>query len=155
MSRGELLKFITKDDVQVEEAPWGVHDWISREGLTDARHLMLVRVAMPAGKAHAFHRHPAMEEIIYVVSGKAEQWVDQEKSIYYVCVPDWTGGGLDELRVINSKYNLVKRYQVGRGASVVAVAQVEGKNSIGVSEIGNLYQTTWGVVKHDVGITNK
>jgi quercetin dioxygenase-like cupin family protein len=81
MSRGELLKFITKDDVQVEEAPWGVHDWISREGLTDARHLMLVRVAMPAGKAHAFHRHPAMEEIIYVVSGKAEQWVDQEKSI--------------------------------------------------------------------------
>ena len=81
--------------------------------------------------------------------------VDQEKSTYYVCVPDWTGGGLDELRVINSKYNLVKRYQVGRGASVVAVAQVEGKNSIGVSEIGNLYQTTWGVVKHDVGITNK
>ena len=88
-------------------------------------------------------------------SGGFGMTVDQEKSTYYVCVPDWTGGGLDELRVINSKYNLVKRYQVGRGASVVAVAQVEGKNSIGVSEIGNLYQTTWGVVKRDVGITNK
>ena len=38
---------------------------------------MLVRVTMPPGKGHAFHRHPAMEEIIYVVSGRAEQWVDR------------------------------------------------------------------------------
>lgn len=81
MSQSELLRFITKDDVQVEEAPWGVHDWISREGLTEADHLMLVRVDMPPGKAHEFHRHPHMEEIIYVISGKAEQWVDQDSQI--------------------------------------------------------------------------
>jgi len=81
MSKDELFRFITKGDAQVEEAPWGVHDWISRTGLTDAKHLMLVRVAMPAGKAHPFHRHPAMEEIIYVISGKAEQWVGQEKCV--------------------------------------------------------------------------
>ena len=81
MSKEEILRFITQDDVQVEEAPWGVHDWISREGLTEAKHLMLVRVKMPPGKAHEFHRHPAMEEIIYVISGKAEQWVDRESSI--------------------------------------------------------------------------
>ncbi len=42
---------------------------------------MLVRVRMPPGKAHAFHRHPAMEEIIYVVSGRAEQWVGRERRI--------------------------------------------------------------------------
>lgn len=77
----ELLKFITRDDVRVEEAPWGPHEWISRPGLTDAEHLMLVRVTMPAGKAHAFHRHPAMEEIIYVISGQAEQWVDRDKRL--------------------------------------------------------------------------
>ncbi|RME84578.1 MAG: cupin domain-containing protein [Caldilineae bacterium] len=78
MSKQQLLRFITKDDVQVEELPWGPHEWISRVGLTEAEHLMLVRVTMPAGKAHKFHRHPAMEEIIYVVSGQAEQWVDRE-----------------------------------------------------------------------------
>jgi quercetin dioxygenase-like cupin family protein len=33
---------------------------------------------MPPGTGHAFHRHPAMEEIIYVVSGTAEQWVDRD-----------------------------------------------------------------------------
>ena len=41
----------------------------------------MVRVRMPKGKAHQFHRHPEMEEIIYVESGTAEQWVDKEKRI--------------------------------------------------------------------------
>ena len=73
----DVSRFITQDDVQVEELPWGPHEWISREGLTQADHLMLVRVTMPPGKAHKFHRHPHMEEIIYVISGHAEQWVDE------------------------------------------------------------------------------
>jgi len=73
----ELLRFIQQDHVQVEQLPWGPHEWISRTGLTAAEKLMLVRVTMPPGQAHKFHRHPALEEIIYVVSGKAEQWVDR------------------------------------------------------------------------------
>ncbi len=81
MSRSELLRFITKDDIQVDELPWGPHEWISREGMTEAEHLMLVRVRMPENQAHRFHRHPAMEEIIYVISGEAEQWVDREKRV--------------------------------------------------------------------------
>ena len=28
----DVLRFITKSDVQVEELPWGPHEWISREG---------------------------------------------------------------------------------------------------------------------------
>ena len=87
-------------------------------------------------------------------SGGFGMTIDQEKSIYYVCIPDWTGGGLDELRVLNSKYNIVKRYQVGKGASFVAVAQIEGKNSIGVSKINDLYKTTWGTIKQSMS-TNK
>ncbi len=75
------LRFITEADVQIEQLPWGPHEWISRSGLTEAENLMLVRVTMPPGKAHKFHRHPALEEIIYVVSGQAEQWVDREKRI--------------------------------------------------------------------------
>lgn len=67
--------------MEVEPSPWGPHEWLCREGLTDARDLMLVRVRMPAGKAHQFHRHPEMEEIIYVISGTAEQWVHHEKRL--------------------------------------------------------------------------
>lgn len=75
------LRFVTGADAQVEASPWGPHEWLSRPGLTDANELLLVRVRMPQGRAHQFHRHPAMEEIIYVVSGTAEQWVDREKRI--------------------------------------------------------------------------
>ena len=71
-------RFVTATEMQVEESPWGNHDWLCRPGLTDARMLQLVRVNMPAGTGHAFHIHPEMEEIIYVISGTAEQWVDRE-----------------------------------------------------------------------------
>jgi quercetin dioxygenase-like cupin family protein len=72
------LRFVSSQDVEVEELPWGPHEWLCRPGLTEARELLLVRVRMPPGKGHAFHRHPAMEEVIYVVSGVAEQWVDRD-----------------------------------------------------------------------------
>ena len=34
---------------------------------------------MRPGAGHQFHYHPSREEIIYVVDGVAEQWVDREK----------------------------------------------------------------------------
>jgi quercetin dioxygenase-like cupin family protein len=73
--------FISQAEVQVEPSQWGPHEWVSRPGLTNAEQLLMVRVLMPPGRAHQFHRHPAMEEIIYVVSGTAEQWVDKDKRI--------------------------------------------------------------------------
>jgi quercetin dioxygenase-like cupin family protein len=81
MSQDRTLRFVTSDEMEVEELPWGPHEWLSRPGLTEADELLLVRVRMPPGTGHAFHRHPRMEEIIYVVSGTAEQWVDREKRI--------------------------------------------------------------------------
>ena len=81
MSDEKNLRFVTSDDCEVEELPWGPHEWLSRPGLTEADQLLLVRVKMPAGKAHKFHRHPTMEEIICVVDGTAEQWVDREKKL--------------------------------------------------------------------------
>jgi quercetin dioxygenase-like cupin family protein len=74
-------RFVTGSELEVEELPWGPHEWLCRPGLTEAEGLLLVRVRMPPGKAHQFHRHPALEEIIYVVSGSAEQWVDRESRL--------------------------------------------------------------------------
>ena len=77
----DLLRFVTGSEMQVEQLPWGPHEWLCRPGLTDAKDLLLVRVNMPPGKGHAFHRHPELEEIIYVLSGTAEQWVNREKKL--------------------------------------------------------------------------
>ena len=43
--------------------------------------LMFVRAHLLPGQAHPFNRHPGMEEILYVLSGTAEQWVEREKRV--------------------------------------------------------------------------
>jgi quercetin dioxygenase-like cupin family protein len=76
-----FLRFVTDAEAQIEVMPWGRHDWLCRAGLTQAELVQLVRVRMPAGKAHAFHRHPCMEEALYILEGRAEQWVGRERRI--------------------------------------------------------------------------
>lgn len=74
-------RFVTAAEKIVEELPWGPHDWLCRPDIVEAEKLLLVRVHMPPGQAHRFHRHPEMEEIIYVLEGTAEQWVEREKRL--------------------------------------------------------------------------
>ncbi|MGE3803725.1 MAG: cupin domain-containing protein [Gemmataceae bacterium] len=75
------LRFVTEKEMKVEELPWGPHDWLCRPDLVEAEKLLLVRVHIPPGLGHAFHRHPEMEELIYVLDGTCEQWVDREQKI--------------------------------------------------------------------------
>ncbi|HET7220918.1 MAG TPA: cupin domain-containing protein [Vicinamibacterales bacterium] len=72
-------RFITAANARIELAAWGKHWWLSEPPLTGAKLLTLVRVTMRPGTGHRFHYHPAREEIIYVLDGVAEQWVDREK----------------------------------------------------------------------------
>jgi quercetin dioxygenase-like cupin family protein len=81
MAKARRRRFVTRREMKVERLPWGPHDWLCRPDIVEAEELLLVRVHMPRGKAHKFHVHPTMEEIIYVLEGKAEQWVDREMRI--------------------------------------------------------------------------
>lgn len=78
-AQSKPLRFVTRSTAQIELAPWGKHWWLSRPGMTDSDQLTLVRVTMRPGTGHRFHFHPRREEIIYVVEGVAEQWVDRDK----------------------------------------------------------------------------
>jgi quercetin dioxygenase-like cupin family protein len=75
------VRFVTAENLIVEESPWTLNHWLCRPDIVAAEKLMLVRAEMAPGKCHPFHRHPALEEIIYVVSGRAEQWVDREMKL--------------------------------------------------------------------------
>jgi quercetin dioxygenase-like cupin family protein len=81
MASDKPLRFVTAREMKVDQLPWGPHDWLCRPDIVEAEKLLLVRVHMPPGQAHQFHRHPEMEEIIYVLEGTAEQWVDREKRL--------------------------------------------------------------------------
>ena len=73
--------FITSANVQRGAIPWCEVEWMSNPELTGAKELLLVRATFPPREAHNFHRHPAREEIIYVLEGRAEQWVGREKRL--------------------------------------------------------------------------
>lgn len=75
------LRFLTKDVVESEQLPRGLHHWLSRPDLTGSENFVMVRVEVRPGNGHPFHRHPTMEEIIYVISGQAEQWLEEESRI--------------------------------------------------------------------------
>lgn len=55
------------------------HIWHSKPGLTPTDDLIFVHCTIPPGGGHAFHTHPNKEEVIYIIEGEAEQWVETEK----------------------------------------------------------------------------
>ncbi|HEX6926773.1 MAG TPA: cupin domain-containing protein [Longimicrobiaceae bacterium] len=81
MSQVGKLRFVGVKEAEHERQPTGLHHWLSKPGVTEAENLVLVRVYMPPGQGHGFHRHPELEEIIYVLSGTAEQWVGEERRL--------------------------------------------------------------------------
>ncbi len=72
-------RFVLRDDAPVDISPWGPLRWACKPGLVATRQLLVVQVDMPPGTAHAFHRHPGREEVLWVIEGQAEQWVDRER----------------------------------------------------------------------------
>jgi quercetin dioxygenase-like cupin family protein len=66
---------LTRDDHD-----WGVFAQISgpRDGLAG---IVTIEATFLPGKCHDFHRHPGQEEVIYVIEGTIEQWLEQEKRV--------------------------------------------------------------------------
>lgn len=74
-------KFILADDVDREELDWGVTGWICRPTKTGASDITVIEVLFKPGGGHNFHKHPDQEEVITVISGKIEQWLEDEMRI--------------------------------------------------------------------------
>ena len=74
-------RFAIAKDVAPEILDWGQLRWMSNPPSTGAGQLTVIDVRLSPGKGHDFHKHPDQEEVILVVAGKVEQWVDREKRI--------------------------------------------------------------------------
>jgi quercetin dioxygenase-like cupin family protein len=74
-------KFVLTRDVEREQLDWGELGWICRPSMTKATDITVIEVSLKAGHGHNFHKHPDQEEVIYVMSGEIEQWLETEKQI--------------------------------------------------------------------------
>src|SRR5687768_18617848 len=74
-------KFVTAAEAVRFQSPWTLEEWLCRSDIVNNQQLLLVRANMDPRRCHPFHTHPTREELIYVVSGRAEQWVRKEHKI--------------------------------------------------------------------------
>ena len=75
------LRFITPSEALKEDYKGRTNYWLCRAEVCGAQDLQVCRAVLPAGEGHNFHTHPELEEVIYVLEGAVEQWVEQEKRI--------------------------------------------------------------------------
>ena len=63
--------------IERQQHDWGVFAQVSgpRDGLAG---IVAIEATFLPGKAHPFHIHPGQEEVIYVLEGPIEQWVESE-----------------------------------------------------------------------------
>lgn len=73
--------FLFGNQVPSEKLDWGVLKWFSRPDLTGTRSLVMLEATLETGGGHDFHFHPGQEEIIVVLEGRVEQWLEREQRI--------------------------------------------------------------------------
>jgi quercetin dioxygenase-like cupin family protein len=76
MSQG---RFFARDEVERDAMEGFELGWHSRPATTGAGQLVVIEVKLDPGGGHDFHRHPNQEEVIYVLDGEIEQWVDRRR----------------------------------------------------------------------------
>ncbi len=74
-------KFIASSSAERDQLDWGVLGWMSRPSTTGAQQLAVLEVTLIPGQGHNFHKHPNQEEVIYVIEGEVEQWLEQQQQV--------------------------------------------------------------------------
>ncbi len=74
-------RFVTAAEKVDYLSPWTLEEWLSRSDVVPNKELLIVRANMEPFRSHPFHTHPTREEIIYILSGRAEQWIGKEHRI--------------------------------------------------------------------------
>ena len=73
-------RFLTFAETEADPQPDGrQHQWFIRPNTAQSDSLVFVQAQLVPGTSHGFHHHPEMDEIIYVLGGEMEQWIEEEK----------------------------------------------------------------------------
>ena len=72
-------QFVAATEIVRDQLDWGESAWISRPTETGSEQITEALVTLQPGFGHDFHRHPRQEELLYVLSGEIEQWLETGK----------------------------------------------------------------------------
>ena len=74
-------KFTLNKETEYASLDWGRIGVLCSPGSAGARQLTILDGKLLPGKGHDFHKHAEQEEVILVISGSIEQWIDKEKRV--------------------------------------------------------------------------
>jgi len=74
-------RFVTAAEKVDFSSPWTLEEWLCRSDVVPNQELLMVRANMEPFRSHPFHTHPTREEIIYILSGRAEQWIGRDSRV--------------------------------------------------------------------------
>jgi quercetin dioxygenase-like cupin family protein len=74
-------QFRMRQSIALDEAPWGFMRWISHPASTGAAQIAMIDATLSPGEGHSFHKHSTQEEVLYVVDGEIEQWIERDQRI--------------------------------------------------------------------------
>ena len=77
----ENKKFVTAAEAVGESNDWTRNEWLCRPDFVALDKLLMLKATMQPGHCHPFHSHPHREEILHIISGRAEQWVGEDHQI--------------------------------------------------------------------------
>ena len=97
-------QFIPNASATRDDLSWGFLRWFSRPETTQAANLVVIEVAIDPGFGHNFHKHPDQEEVLYVLDGQVEQWLEEEKRILHPGDAIFIGKG-----VVHASFNSSSR----------------------------------------------
>jgi oxalate decarboxylase/phosphoglucose isomerase-like protein (cupin superfamily) len=69
------------DDVEALAFDWGTLKILSEPAVTGAQRFSFGMVVLAPGKGHERHNHPGADEIIFVMSGEADQMIDDQPPV--------------------------------------------------------------------------
>jgi quercetin dioxygenase-like cupin family protein len=71
-------KFLPASDRIPDVLDWGTIAWLNPPATFGTKHAMAAEVVLQPGSGHNFHFHPGQEEIIWILEGEVEQWLERE-----------------------------------------------------------------------------
>jgi quercetin dioxygenase-like cupin family protein len=74
------MTFKPAEEIRHDEHEWGTFAAISSPA-DGAERIMTIEATFLPHAAHPFHRHPNQEEVIRVLDGEVEQWVEEERRL--------------------------------------------------------------------------
>lgn len=122
-------KFMLISEIEHATLDWGRVGALCSPSGTGAKHLAILDGRVFSGKGHDFHKHVDQEEVILVVSGHIEQWIEKEKQIlgpgYSVFIaPDTVHASFN---IGNGEANIVAIFGPSVGDDGVAMVDMSGE----------------------------